>query len=536
MLKNIFTLIWLSFFIGATNISAKDIYVGPAGSATNNGTKNSPYNITKGIEKAESGDTVYLKGGTYLKSRFLINDKNNVTFKNIKGEWPIIDGGWSDPDQWPSWCTNNNLSTNAEYQALLDINNSNNIKFSGAEFRNSGSRLGLVNKSENIEISNVYLNTSYSHGMIILDSKNVVFKDSEVNKSSLRRYFGLKVEPCSNQKLNHWPAVVHTRTSQKVDLLRLYVHDSGGEGIAGWLSEDVTIDRSISADNWSNMFYINHTKNNIVKNNIGLGSDSYVELARQILIDSYNQKPNSDKVKNAGSEGIPMRDEEESNAFGGKGSENVQIFNNLIVGAKSGLRISDRMQVKNFDVHHNTVVGSRKITVAYVAAAPNFARTNSNFHHNIFWGSAGTTGTKEKGLVWHTNAWNKPPVNALKSNTDHTGDFELVNPKTPANLNNIRDFNLDNYKVKNNTIKDFGANIDDLKITLAQAGYKGKDWDGNSPWVSSTPNEPTPTPNDITPTPNDITPTPKYDIKYDLNSDGKVTIMDIIDVIKYVFQ
>jgi hypothetical protein len=45
---------------------------------------------------------------------------------------------------------------------------------------------------------------------------------------------------------------------------------------------------------------------------------------------------------------------------------------------------------------------------------------------------------------------------------------------------------------------------------------------------------PTPTPdNTSTPTP---TTTPKYDSKYDLNTDGKVTIMDIIELIKYVFQ
>jgi hypothetical protein len=69
------------------------IYVAPNGSnSSGNGTKANPYKtIFYAISKAQSGDMIVLRGGTYKELQELRIRVSNITISSYPGEWAIID-------------------------------------------------------------------------------------------------------------------------------------------------------------------------------------------------------------------------------------------------------------------------------------------------------------------------------------------------------------------------------------------------------------------------------------------------------------
>lgn len=76
-------------------------YVSPSGSDSNSGTSSSPFkSITKAQSVAASGDTVYLRGGTYSSFTIASSDstyhyvhvlnKSGITYANYSGETPVF--------------------------------------------------------------------------------------------------------------------------------------------------------------------------------------------------------------------------------------------------------------------------------------------------------------------------------------------------------------------------------------------------------------------------------------------------------------
>lgn len=81
---------------------AKSYYVSPSGSDSNSGTLSTPFeSITKAQEVASSGDTVYLRGGTYKKFTISNSDniynyvheitKSGITYTAYSSEIPVFD-------------------------------------------------------------------------------------------------------------------------------------------------------------------------------------------------------------------------------------------------------------------------------------------------------------------------------------------------------------------------------------------------------------------------------------------------------------
>lgn len=535
MLKNliIFAILFILF---STPVSAATIYVSPSGTNNGAGTKASPYSLSKGLEQLSNGDTLILRGGIYQKGRVAIANKNNITIKNEPGEWPIIDGGWSNTNNHPAICTNypSNLSVSSEFQALLDISRSSNIFVAGVELKNSAGRGILVADSEQVEIANTKVDTTFAHGVTIYEAgtpnqngvgvlqapKKIIYRDSELTGAAKQREFLNKTNPCDNSVYRNWPYNIHAVNSDYVLILRNYIHDNYGEGPSAFRSRNVLIDSNIVANNAANLLYVNHSQNTTYSNNI----------AYQTV--DYNPKV----PDNNGVNGFPMRDETESDTRpGGNRSKNVTAFNNLFIGTGRTLTLSKGLNIDGFDIHHNTIVNSIGNHVIYQAKDNDtYIRRNSNFHHNLFWGDANTSGVSESGVSWYTNAWSKQPVSALRSNTDVVGGFTLQNP---INIQSSKeDINIDNYKVRSGNVSGAGINdIAALKNTVEKAGVKGPNWDGsdtNNPTPTPTIDNPTPTPTVDGPTP---TPTPDMTLEYDLNGDERVDILDIITLIRYVF-
>jgi len=89
-------------FVSATAAHAANYYVSPSGSDKNSGTLSTPFaSITKAQAAASSGDTVYLRGGTYKNFTIANSDsiynyiheitKSGITYTAYSSEIPVFD-------------------------------------------------------------------------------------------------------------------------------------------------------------------------------------------------------------------------------------------------------------------------------------------------------------------------------------------------------------------------------------------------------------------------------------------------------------
>ena len=74
-------------------------YVSPSGTNTNPGTITQPFaTLQKAVDLANPGDTIYMRGGTYMHTDSQVqtsrsgSSSNYITVANYPGETPILDG------------------------------------------------------------------------------------------------------------------------------------------------------------------------------------------------------------------------------------------------------------------------------------------------------------------------------------------------------------------------------------------------------------------------------------------------------------
>ena len=76
---------------------AADIYVSTTGNDANPGTLAAPVQTIKhALQLANSGDTIFLRGGTYTGG--ITITKPNITLTSYSGEWGIISSPFDDPN------------------------------------------------------------------------------------------------------------------------------------------------------------------------------------------------------------------------------------------------------------------------------------------------------------------------------------------------------------------------------------------------------------------------------------------------------
>ena len=146
-LAAVIVIAYVAVFV-ASNTFAATYFVLPSGKDSNVGSQKSPWKtIQHATDKVYPGDTVFVGGGTYSgKVNFTQNGTSNrpITFRNIDGQTPILDGG--------STVING-------YDSLVWFKNVSHIKFSGFEIKNSSSyNLYVGGESHHLEISdnNIY--------------------------------------------------------------------------------------------------------------------------------------------------------------------------------------------------------------------------------------------------------------------------------------------------------------------------------------------------------------------------------------------
>jgi hypothetical protein len=174
MIKNIlFTFILFHLAINTNQLFSKniDFFVSTKGNDLNNGKSiKSPFKtIQKAANFVRAGGTVYIMGGIYSESidiKYSGSDKNEIVFKNYKNQLVVIDGEHKYPQE--TW------------RGLFSIFNKKYIKVLGLNLKNSLYAGVLVVDSQHITIENVSTYNTFSSGLGIWGSQNILIKKNRV--------------------------------------------------------------------------------------------------------------------------------------------------------------------------------------------------------------------------------------------------------------------------------------------------------------------------------------------------------------------
>jgi PKD repeat protein len=198
----------LAMMFAVTQADGKTIYAATTGNDTNSGTLTSPVATpSKALELAASGDTIYLRAGTYTLTRFIWVAVPNITIASYPGERARIVGGTADVSGNP--------------QSIFVIV-SNNVTLSDLEIQ-GGSYYGVkVDLDSTSTTSGVVIRRCYIHhtgrdAIKTFNADNLVIEDCEIAFSGAR--------DSSNAE------GIDSIASVGVTIRRNYVHDTATTGI-----------------------------------------------------------------------------------------------------------------------------------------------------------------------------------------------------------------------------------------------------------------------------------------------------------------
>ena len=159
--------------VGPSALSGTVYYVAPTGSDTNPGTEGQPWRtIQKAADTLVSGDTVYIKAGTY-KERVVPQNSgsadNYIVYAASPGDTVIIDGADLNVPEWAG---------------LFDITNKAYIKVAGLKITNTGPNPHnpgiLVDQSNHIIVENNYISNTTDSGIGVWSSHHIIVDHNEV--------------------------------------------------------------------------------------------------------------------------------------------------------------------------------------------------------------------------------------------------------------------------------------------------------------------------------------------------------------------
>jgi len=292
-MKFIVLLLFLTLLIPV--VSATTRYVATNGNNNNQGTIDSPYlTIQYGVNQTLSGDTLFVRSGTYNERVVLYNTgslNNQITISNYTGETPILDGSGM---------------SYAYSDGLIEIDNINYTTINGFNITNAGgSGIHIVSNSTNITISNNSCMGTIYYACIRTGwfnyTYNITIKNNIIKRTNASG--GIYSEQISLSGVQN--GVV-----------------SSNELLYNFLGEDIVI-----KDNSTNIYVFgNHANDEGTKTSIYIGTAGQVPYAHDIYI--YNNNISTSSNGN----GIGM------NTENGGHAENVSIYNNIITNSQNGIR------------------------------------------------------------------------------------------------------------------------------------------------------------------------------------------------------
>ena len=374
-------------------------------SATN-GNNNNPGNqpdkalrtIQAAINKAQAGDTIIIRTGTYAE-RLHIQKPGTVdapiTITAQEGEQPVIDGA------------NLNIPIDS---ALVIIQQSQDVTLNGLTIRNAGGRGILITRSSRITVRGVTINSCYAGGLHTGQCDTVLIE-------------GCRIHDCARRFLAHGPERLNvallTRNSKKVTLQNNQVYENSDEGIAVSVGcNEVVVRKNTCFDNRNGQISITSAVDVVVDSNLcyHTGRPEFLTLNEQR------------------SPGIVKYDLWRYQTRGQWHTRNVKVLNNIIVGCGVGFGAGRKGgKLTGVQVAHNTILNSTKQAINLGLRSPS---TQSYFENNLIASKIGgemAYALGGEGIVWRHNFWSSfPGENIYNPSSDVVeSDIGLANIDAP---------------------------------------------------------------------------------------------------------
>lgn len=372
--------------------------------------------IQAAINKAQAGDTITVRGGTYAE-RLHIQKPGTVEAPILiaaqSGEQPVIDGA--------------NLNM-ADDSALVVIQQSQDVSMRGFIVRNAGGRGILINKSSRIVLQNNIVESCFAGGIQAIICDTLLVEQC-------------RIHDCARRFLAYGPGQMNVallvKQSQNVVIQDNHVYENSDEGILIAVgSRDVVVSKNTCYDN----------------RNGQIGVKSAIDVTIDSNLCYHTGRQEYLTLRDRRSPGITKRDLSRYRTRGQWHTRNVTIVNNIVVGCGKGFSADGRDgKLSRVQVAHNTILNSTELAINL---ARNVTGNRSFIENNLVASSNGgemTTTHPVEGVVWRHNLWSSFPGEAAFNPANDVVDEEvgLVNIDAPIAAGSLT---ADPYKLTSSSI------------------------------------------------------------------------------------
>ena len=367
--------------------------------------------LAKGVSILAPGDTLYVRGGTYLQTARLSISRSGtaaapITVSSYPGETAIISG-----DVNGSGATEATDTPGGSYQPLVSIGGSyvtlQNVEVCFA------ADYGIQMTGSHVTVSGCSIHHIWKAGILVSASYGTV-DGCSVWLTSERSRLGLG-DTSGAISFGAVGDATPPGSAPYATIRNNLVYHNAGEGILGMHTDYGLIEGNVCYDNWAVHIYPDRCPHTTTRGNLIYWTG-----------DTYWAK------RSSGVPGYTIANEDIQGAY--PAGHDVKILNNIMVGCEGGVSFwstGTASSLVNYLIAGNTIVNSRLngINIPTGTTAHSGTRIVGNLVYQPGGSSPGSVGTAT-GLTFDHNLWSRSPAAGCSGTGDVVANPLLVAPNT----------------------------------------------------------------------------------------------------------